>query len=184
MRGLIFTEFIQLVEEKFGVVMADEVLSTPGLTDGGAYTSVGQYPHTEMLAMVGALSERSGIPASDLCKIFGEWLFPKLARSFDFSVGAHSDAFSFLASLDGLIHVEVRKLYPQAELPQVPITRMDDRELVMEYRSKRPFADVAEGLLRGTLAWFGERAELRREPLDEDTARSARFRIIRKAAAR
>jgi hypothetical protein len=137
-----------------------------------------------MLAMVGALSERSGIPASDLCKIFGEWLFPKLARSFDFSVGAHSDAFSFLASLDGLIHVEVRKLYPQAELPQVPITRMDDRELVMEYRSKRPFADVAEGLLRGTLAWFGERAELRREPLDEDTARSARFRIIRKAAAR
>jgi hypothetical protein len=184
MRGLVFTEFIQLVEEKFGVVMADELLSTPGLTDGGAYTSVGQYPHTEMLAMVGALSERSGIPASDLCKIFGEWLFPKLARSFDFSVGAHSDAFSFLASLDGLIHVEVRKLYPQAELPQVPIIRMDDRELVMEYRSKRPFADVAEGLLRGTLAWFGERAELRREPLDEDTARSARFRIIRKAAAR
>jgi len=61
---------------------------------------------------------------------------------------------------------------------------MDDRELVMEYRSKRPFADVAEGLLRGTLAWFGERAELRRETLEADEARSARFRIIRKAAAR
>jgi hypothetical protein len=43
---------------------------------------------------------------------------------------------------------------------------------------------VAEGLLRGTLAWFGERAELRRETLEADEARSARFRIIRKAAAR
>jgi hypothetical protein len=183
MRGLIFTEFIQLVEEKFGVVMADEVLSTPGLTDGGAYTSVGQYPHAEMLAMVGALSERSGIPASDLCKVFGEWVFPRLVRAFDFSVRSHSDAFAFLSALDGLIHVEVQKLYPEAELPSVPVVRMDDRELVMEYRSKRPLADVAEGLLRGTLAWFGERAELRRETLEADEARSARFRIIRKAAA-
>jgi hypothetical protein len=182
-RGIIFTEFIQLVEEKFGVVVADEVLSTPGLTDGGAYTSVGQYPHTEMLAMVGTLAERSGIPASDLCKVFGEWLFPKLARAFDFSVRSHTDAFAFLASLDGLIHAEVRKLYPQAELPQVPVTRLDERELVLEYRSKRPFADVAEGLLRGALAWFGERAELRREPLEADADRSARFRLIRKVAA-
>jgi hypothetical protein len=137
-----------------------------------------------MLAMVGALSEQSGIPASDLCKVFGEWLFPKLARNFEFAVRSHTDAFAFLSSLDGLIHVEVQKLYPQAELPSVPVTRMDDRELVMEYRSKRPFADVAEGLLRGTLAWFGERAELRREPLDDDTSRSARFRIVRKAVAR
>jgi len=184
MRGVIFTEFIQLVEEKFGVVMADEVLSTPGLTDGGAYTSVGQYPHTEMLAMVGALSERSGIPANDLCVVFGEWLFPKLARNFEFAVKQHTDAFTFLSSLDGLIHVEVRKLYPQAELPQVPVTKLDERELVLEYRSKRPFADVAEGLLRGTLAWFGERAELRREPLEQDPQRNARFRIVRKAAAR
>ncbi|MBM4006454.1 MAG: hypothetical protein FJ292_02650 [Planctomycetes bacterium] len=72
-RGLVFTEFIQLVEEKFGVVMADDVLSTPGLTDGGAYTSVGQYPHTKMLAMVGTLAERSGTPASDLCNILGEF---------------------------------------------------------------------------------------------------------------
>jgi hypothetical protein len=181
-RGLIFTEFIELVEEKFGVVMADAVLSTPGLSDGGAYTSVGRYPHTEMLAMVGTLAERSGLPAKDLCVVFGEWLFSKLARAFEFSVKPHKDAFSFLSSLDGVIHVEVRKLYPDAELPRVPIVRLDDRELVMEYRSKRPFADVAEGLLRGALAWFGERAELRREPLDADPTRSARFVIVRKGA--
>ena len=184
MRGLIFTEFIQLVEEKFGIVMADDVLSTPGLTDGGAYTAVGTYPHTEMVAMVGALSERSGIPASDLCVIFGEWLFPKLARAFEFAVKPHGDAFSFLASLDGIIHVEVRKLHANAELPSVPVTRIDERTLVMEYRSRRPFADVAEGLLRGALAWFGERAELRREPLDDDGARASRFTLTRKVAAR
>lgn len=180
MRGIIFTEFVSLVEEKFGVQMADQLLSMPGLTDGGAYTSVGNYPHGEMLTLVTGLAERTGLPADELCRVFGEWLFPKLAGGFDFATRPHADAFSFLASLDAIIHAEVRKLYPDAELPSVPVTRVDAGTLVMEYRSKRPFADVAEGLLRGCLGWYGERAEIRREPLDGTPANAARFTIVRK----
>ena len=183
MRGIVFTEFVSLVEEKFGMVMADQVLRSPGLSTGGSYTSVGQYDHREMLTLVGALAEHTGLPADELCKVFGEWLFPKLAAGFEFGVKPYADAFTFLASLDGLIHAEVRTLYPDAELPHVPVVRLDSHELVMEYRSHRPFADVAEGLLRGCLAWFGERAALRREPLDADTARSARFVITRRGDA-
>jgi len=108
MRGLIFTEFISLVEEKFGLRMADELLSQPGLTDGGAYTSVGSYSHREMLTLVVGLAERTGLPVPDLCKVFGEWLFPKLAANFDFAVKPYANAFDFLRSLDGVIHVEVQ----------------------------------------------------------------------------
>ena len=183
MRGLVFTEFIALVEEKFGLRMADELLSQPGLTDGGAYTSVGNYSHHEMLTLVLGLAERTGLPVPDLCKVFGEWLFPKLATNFDFAVKPYTNAFDFLRSLDGVIHVEVRKLYPDAQLPHVPVTRVDDRELVMEYRSERPFADVAEGLLRGCMAWFGERASLHREALQPDGAHAARFTITRTGVA-
>lgn len=183
MRGLIFTEFIALVEEKFGLAMSDGILSQPGLSDGGAYTSVGSYDHREMLTLVTGLADRTGLPVDELCRIFGEWLFPKLARGFDFSVKPHRDAFSFLQSLDGVIHVEVRKLYPDANLPRVPVVRCDARELVMEYRSERPFADVAEGLIRGCLAWFGELATVRREPLGPDAARATRFTISRTGAA-
>lgn len=183
MRGVIFTEFVALVEEKFGIVMADQVLRSPGLSTGGSYTAVGNYDHREMLTLVSALAERTGLPADELCKIFGEWLFPKLARGFEFGVKPYADAFAFLNALDGLIHEQVRTLYPDAELPHVPVTRCDGRELVMEYRSHRPFADVAEGLLRGCLAWYGEPAALRREPLDADPSRSARFVITRREAA-
>lgn len=182
MRGIIFTEFVSLVEEKFGIQMADALLSLPGLTDGGAYTSVGTYPHGEMLTLVTGLSERTGLPADELCKVFGEWLFAKLAGAYDFAVKPHADAFSFLASLDAIIHAEVRKLYPDAELPHVPVTRVDATTLVMEYRSKRPFADVAEGLLRGCLAWYGERADIRREAVDGTPANAARFTLVRRAA--
>lgn len=179
MRGLVFTEFVALVEEKFGLAMSDQILSQPGLSDGGGYTTVGNYDHREMLTLVTGLAERSGLPADELCRIFGEWLFPKLARGFDFAVKPHRDAFTFLRTLDGVIHVEVRKLYPDARLPAVPVTRCDAQELVMEYRSERPFADLAEGLLRGCLAWFGERATLRREAIGPDATRATRFIITR-----
>lgn len=183
MRGVIFTEFVSLVEEKFGIVMADRVLRSPGLSTDGSYTAVGRYDHREMLTLVGALAEHTGLPADELCKVFGEWLFPKLANGFEFGVKPYADAFAFLRSLDGLIHEQVRTLYPDAELPKVPVVHADAHELVLEYRSHRPFADVAEGLLRGCLAWYGERADLRREPLDTDTARNARFVITRREAA-
>ena len=183
MRGVIFTEFIALVEEKFGIVMADQVLASPGLATGGSYTAVGTYDHREMLTLVGALAERTGLPADELCKVFGEWLFPKLARGFDFAVRPYADAFAFLGALDGIIHDEVRTLYPDAELPHVPVVCVSEHELVLEYRSHRPFADVAEGLLRGCLAWYGDRADMRREPLEADAARSARFVLRRKEPA-
>jgi len=182
MRGLIFTEFITLVEEKFGLRIADQLLTMPGLSDGGAYTSVGTYSHGEMLSMVKALAQHTGLPQSELLKIFGEWLFPKLAGSFEFATKHHQDAFSFLCSLDGIIHVEVRKLYADAQLPRVPVTRVDQRVLVMEYRSPRPFADLAEGLLRGCMVHFGERVDMLREAMPPDGAHAARFTLTRKEA--
>jgi hypothetical protein len=145
---------------------------------------VGNYSHREMLTLVVGLAERTGLPVPDLCKVFGEWLFPKLATNFDFAVKPYTNAFDFLRSLDGVIHVEVRKLYPDAQLPHVPVTRVDEHELVMEYRSERPFADVAEGLLRGCLAWFGERASLHREALQPDGAHAARRACHQHAAQR
>lgn len=183
MKGLVFTEFVALVEERFGIAVAERILATPGLSAGGAYTAVGYYDHREMIALVGALSTETGVPASDLVRTFGEWLFPKLARSFEFAVRTHPDAFTFLESLDGMIHVEVRKLYPNVHLPSVPVVEADHRRLVLEYRSDRPFADLAEGLLLGCLAWYGEDAELRRESLAPDADHAARFTITRRGAS-
>ena len=55
-------------------------------------------------------------------------------------------SFEFLESVDGHIHVEVRKLYNDAELPEFTTTRENDNKLIMTYRSKRPFADLAAGM--------------------------------------
>ena len=43
MKGVIFTEFLELVEKKFGLAMVDKIIGQSNLASEGIYTSVGTY---------------------------------------------------------------------------------------------------------------------------------------------
>jgi len=57
MKGMVFTEFLEMVEDQFGFTMADKIISEAELASGGVYTSVGTYHHQEMVALVVNLSK-------------------------------------------------------------------------------------------------------------------------------
>lgn len=57
MKGIVFVEFLEMVESTFSAEMADDIIDACDLSSGGAYTSVGTYPHSEIV--------REG-PAGDL----------------------------------------------------------------------------------------------------------------------
>lgn len=82
MKGIVFSEFLELVEEKFGLETVDHLIESTELASGGAYTAVGTYPHSEMVALVVALSQKSGIPVPDLLKVFGHHLFNTFNKNY------------------------------------------------------------------------------------------------------
>ena len=49
MKGIVFSEFIELVEDKFGFEMADDIIEKSNLPSGGAYTLEGRCDHYELL---------------------------------------------------------------------------------------------------------------------------------------
>lgn len=170
MKGLMFTEFIEWVEETWSPDLSDRMLDRcPRLTNGGAYTAVGTYPHEDMLELFGALSAETDQPASDLVKSFGRAAFASLARAHPKTVGTLTSSFQVLSSLEQHIHPEVRKLYPDAEVPNFEAFEQGGI-LELTYRSSRPFADLAEGLIEGCGTWFEELLHIdRRENLDGST---------------
>jgi len=179
MKGIVFTEFLEMVESEFGYVVVDRITSLPELEDHGAYTSVGNYSHGDMIAMIGELSVAVGLESGDLVRSFGRYLLRSFSRNnADFFVGI-SDAFIFLNGIETVIHTEVRKLYSDAALPQFECVLEGDKRLVMDYRSERPFADLAEGLIRESLVYFDDSAELQREPGPTGDGHSARFVLTR-----
>ena len=180
MKGIVFTELLDMVEDRFSADMVDDIIDDANVPSGGAYTAVGTYAHEEMVALVVALSKRSGIAVQDLVKAFGEHLFGVFVRGYPSFFEGVTDSFDFLAGIEDIIHSEVRKLYPDAELPRFDIERRNGgKELVLIYDSRRHFEDLAEGLINGCVAHFGDHISLQREGLGEGDARKERFILTR-----
>lgn len=156
MKGIIFTEFFDLVEQTFGFEVADKIIDECELPSGGVYTSVGTYDHTEILALVGTLSKITEIPAPQLLITYGRFIYPKLHAQLKGMGLEFRHSFELFSALDDIIHPEVLKLYPDAELPNFEASVLNDHQLLLKYSSCRPFAHMAEGLIYGAADWYGE----------------------------
>lgn len=170
MKGMVFTEFLEMVEAKFSADMVDDIIDDANLASGGAYTSVGTYSHEELVDMVVALSNRTQIPVPVLVRTFGEHVFGVFARSFQQFFEGVPDALTFLSGIEDIIHAQVIKLYPDAQLPKFDCLR-EGNQLTMIYHSDRHLADLAEGLIMGCGQYFGDNLTIQRDEVNELSTR-------------
>jgi hypothetical protein len=168
MKGIVFTELLEMVETKFGYELVDQLLQESDLPSGGNYTSIGTYDHAEMITLVHKLSQHTNTPVPELLRSYGRYMFGAFTRSYRPFVDRADSAFGLLSSVQHYIHVEVRKLYPDAELPHFTIEQPAENHLRMHYISERKLADFAHGLIEGCLAQFGEEANITKTSLTPD----------------
>lgn len=178
MKGVVFTEFLEMVEDSFGDEVADNILDAADLPSGGAYTAVGTYDHAEMVSLVIELSKEVNMEVPALLNAYGKHLFGQFVNGYGHFFSGIDSTFAFLKNIHNHIHVEVRKLYPEAELPHITCTEVGSNQLELAYRSERPFADFAEGLISGAIDHFGEQITVVRDDID-GTGGKANFILTR-----
>ncbi|MCT4655966.1 MAG: heme NO-binding domain-containing protein [Cohaesibacter sp.] len=179
MKGLVFTEFLDFVANSYSEDMVDDIIDACDLEHDGAYTAVGTYDHMEMAQLLGALSKETNVSGAELLRIFGQHLMGVFSQKFpDFIVGADT-LFGFLSSVENHIHIEVKKLYPDAELPSFEQVEESDNHMVLDYRSCRPFANLAEGLILGAAAHFGSPISIEQMTYQEETGPVVRFTLTK-----
>ncbi len=138
----------------------DSLLDTAGLT--GAYTSLGTYPDEDMAALVTAACQALGVSQEDLLRHLGRQGFGRLSARNPDLMTEFSDSRSLLLGLNSVIHPEVRKVYPGADVPVFEVVSGEPDSVSLSYRSKRGLCHFAEGLALGVGDLFGE--TLDREP--------------------
>lgn len=168
MKGVVFTEFMDMVEAGFSIETCEHLIEGSELPSKGIYTSVGTYDHKEMAILVTNLSALVGIPAPELLKKFGQHLFKRFVTTFPAFFKGIASTFEFLPRVDSYVHLEVKKLYPDAELPTFSCAFPHTGQLNMTYRSIRNLSDLAEGLILGCIDHFGEQLVVARESLQEN----------------
>jgi len=168
MKGIVFTEFLELVELKFGLEMVDQIIQKSNLPSSGVYTSIGTYDFSEMLSLLKHLSESTGLSIDDLLLTYAEHFFGVLASSYPDFIAQYKDPITMLSSIENHIHVEVQKIYPEAELPTFDIKEKTDNSLVMIYKSSRAMYSFGLGLMHKTFEHFDATADIQMEKLADD----------------
>ena len=167
MKGIVFTEFLEMVEKKFGYSTVDSIIQKSELPNDGAYTSVGTYNFSEMGALIHNLHKETNIPIQDLLEVFGAYFFNYLASNYSHFLERADGLFEFYNSIHNHIHVEVIKLYPDAELPAFETLSMTDNQMVLKYTSARKLGDFAKGLLTKSAEHFDENVTVESKGINE-----------------
>ena len=154
MKGVVFNLLERLVARDFGEDTWDRLLDASELN--GVYTSLGSYPDEDFVKLVSAAAHTLAMPADDVVLWFGRNALPLFAEHYPQLFEPHDSTQSFVLTLNDIIHPEVRKLYPGADVPEFDF-EVREGVLVMGYRSPRKLCAFAEGLLLGAADHYGER---------------------------
>ncbi len=174
MKGVIFRLFEEFVTSNWGDEFFEDVLASTKLVTQEPFVGPGTYPDEDLLALLDNAVTRLGVSPAEALTGFGRFAFPRLAASFPVFVQGHVHPKSFLQSVDSVIHVEVRKLYPEAVTPRVLIQDTGPDQAILRYESPRKLCALLCGLLEGVGDHFGtplqfsqSRCALRGDPFCE-----------------
>jgi hypothetical protein len=158
MKGIVFNLLQKSVSEQYGEATWDALLDAAELD--GAYTALGTYDDSEALKLVGAASNALSVGPDDVLRWFGKSALPLLAATYPTFFEGHDSTRSFLLTLNEIIHPEVRKLYPGADVPTFDFDTTDPDGLSIGYHSARKFCSFAEGLIEGAAEHFGQKVSI------------------------
>ncbi|GGZ99752.1 guanylate cyclase [Arenicella chitinivorans] len=175
MKGIILSEFVEFLEDTVGPEQAQAIIDNSGVSSGGAYSRVGQYDYQELIQLLTQAVTDTEHETSFLLQAFSDHLFGVFKRDYQVFFDGVSSAAQMLSQIDNHIHVEVKKLYPDAELPKFEY-QTDGKQFTLDYQSPRPLAAVAQALVNACIKYFGNREELVSCEIAEDQC-AAKFVI-------
>lgn len=158
MKGIIFNLLEESIAAQYGLSAWDKLLEKTQLE--GAYTSLGSYPDADFLKLVEAAAAAFGKSNDEIVRWFGRNALPLEAERYPRFFTPHTRTRAFLLTLNDIIHPEVRKIYPGADVPVFDFDASKTDGLAIGYNSARKLCAFAEGLIEGAAAYYGEQVEI------------------------
>ena len=154
MKGIVFNLLEEVIRRQHGEDTWDNLLAAAQVD--GVYTSMGNYWDDDLRKLVGAAAESLQKPPGEVIRWFGFHALPLMAEKYPVFFDGHSSARPFVLTLNSIIHPEVRKAYPGADVPVFDFDVADARHLLIGYQSARRLCAFAQGLIEGAGVYFNE----------------------------
>ncbi len=149
MKGVVFVKFSEFVESVWGDEFWDELTQGASLPSEGIYTTTINVDDRELFQLLELITQKKNITSHDAQIAFGKWIFVELYKLAPPQAHDFKDVFEFLFAVQDFIHVEVKKLNPDAILPEFKFIESSQKRILMEYLSPRKLCRFCEGLIIG-----------------------------------
>lgn len=177
MKGIIFTEFLAFVEDRHGDDFVDDLIFHAKLPGKGVYTSVGTYEFSELAKLLGLYCQSTDSKVPDVLRLFGTYLVGAFYRKWPDIFSRYGGTIELLNQVEDNIHVEVKKLYPDAQLPTFRTIEIGKNSIVVDYASCRSLSDLATGLISGVAGHYRENVEILTDNVASADKPTVRFRV-------
>lgn len=180
MQGLIFNALEEFVLENADLATWNAILNETDLPSGGIYTAGVRYDDSEMMALAEAVCQKLGVDRATGLEVFGKFLFGFLQTRMASVLEGRKDLFETLEKLDDTVHVNVKRLHPNAYLPSFQFEYIDSNAGYLDYRSDRKLCELASGLIQGCAEYFHAPIHLQHVECMHDGAGRCRWHIERR----
>lgn len=160
MHGIVLKGLKDFVVESYDREAWQRIQAEASL-EGKVYVPVTEYPDDDVLALVGAASEVTDIPAADLLFEFGKFLVPGLIETYGVHVDGDWTGLELVANVEKYIHEALREKQLSAYTPpELESGWLDDDRVGIIYSSDRELCALAKGLITGIGSYFDESFEV------------------------
>jgi hypothetical protein len=178
MKGIIFTEFLDLVEERFGLEMVDKIICQSRLESEGIYTSIGTYSFYEFLQLLHNLSKNNSISIINLLRVYATQIFSAMDTIHPDMLKSYNDSIEMIAAMNQHIekifttkdasHEQLLKAKSFSPLPQFIVKEKTKNSLIINYKSQRRMEHFWLGLMHEMFQHFDETATIVLEKVKKD----------------
>ena len=154
MKGFIFTNFLEFIETTHGLEMVDEMITNCNLPSEGIYSSFSSYDFNELVSLLTYVSKKTDVNSEILLEKFGIFVFPYLIGKHSYIIDNYDNAIDLIGGIENHIHIEVKKLYNDADLPTFRVVEKTKKKLSIIYNSSKGLTYFAIGLIKETLNHF------------------------------
>lgn len=176
MKGIILNIFEKYIIEKHNNSYLEHILQSSNLTSDGIFISAETYPDEDLVSLITHYCKLNDLNINHFQKTLGEYTLKQFSLRYPAFFEHYNHPIEFLKSLNSTIHVEVKKLYHEAQTPNINIEEFKDGNLTITYKSKRQMTDFMEGLLLGAINHYGYKIKL----IEKFNSKENEFRFIYK----
>ncbi|MGH9568584.1 MAG: heme NO-binding domain-containing protein, partial [Candidatus Angelobacter sp.] len=119
------------------------------------YLASAVYPDNDALALIGAASQVTGIPAALLLEDFGQFILPNLIQQYRFLVKPSWGLLDFLENTEETIH-KIMRFHKGVAPPRLRTHRLGESKLIISYDSARKMCPLLKGMIKGSARFYSQ----------------------------